>query len=93
MARTRVELDHAGMRQLLKSAEVQDDLLHRAERVADVARAIAPVRSGRYKASIEAVDDPAASRARARVRATVPYAHLVEAHVRVLGRALDAAGD
>lgn len=91
MARARVKLDKAGMRELLRSREVQTEMHRKAERAADAARTIAPEVSGDYIASIEPVDDPASDRARSRVVAHVPYALEVEARHRVLGRALDAA--
>jgi hypothetical protein len=93
MAGFKVKLDHRGMRELLTSRGVQNDLDERAERVAEVARSLAPVDKGDYRNSIESVPDPTPRRARAKVQATDWKAHILEAEHRVLGRALDAAGD
>lgn len=100
MARFKVNLDHGGIRELLRSAAVQAEMHRRAEKVADRARDIAPVgpdsrtgQVGAYRGSIEVQDDPSRGRARAKVVATDWKAHILEAEHRILGRALDAAGD
>jgi hypothetical protein len=90
VARFRVKLNHAGMRELLTSAGVQQDLDNRTERMAAAAQAAAPVQSGDYRDSIHAEPAPTRKRARAKVVADVPYALVVEAKHRTLGRALDA---
>lgn len=53
---------------------VQPEIKHRAEKVADLARRIAPVRTGRYRDSIQVF-----RRSRGyRVQANVSYAEFVE---------------
>jgi hypothetical protein len=100
MAQFKVDLDHTGMRELLRSPGVQDEMHRRAEKVAAAARHIAPVGPdsrtgdvGTYRDSIDVEDDPNSGRARAKVVARDWKAHIIEAEHRVLGRALDAAGD
>lgn len=88
----RVKLNHAGIREVLKSPEVAAELQDRAERVAAAARASAPRQSGEYANSIEVVMDQHADRAAAHVVAKAPHALLVEANTGNLARALDAAG-
>lgn len=88
---TRVELNSAGMRAMLNSPGIAAAMMARATRVRDVARGLAPVESGRYRASIT-VYAARTDRAVARVGSHVPYAAAVEADHGVLQRALDAAG-
>lgn len=101
----RYDLDRAGLGRLLRSPGMQAEMRRRAELVAARARALAPVETGEYRASIRVesgirpADGPRAARAVGRVIAGVPHALLVEFGTekrpgsRVLGRALDAAGD
>lgn len=91
MARTRVELNSAGVRELLNDSGVRAELERRAERVAAAARATAPVATGAYRDSIH-VTTGRTDRAEARVVAPVPHAMLVEAKTGNLARSLDAAG-
>lgn len=91
MARTRVTLDHAGIRALLKSDGVRSDLARRADAVATAARASAPVASGAYRESIRR-SSATTDRAIERVTATAPHAMVVESRTGNLARALHAAG-
>lgn len=91
MSGFRVTLNHAGMRELLRSRGVESEMLRRAEHVAARARSIAPVVSGDYKASIRAETVKHPSRVVGRATAHIEYAYQVEAAHRVLGRAIDAA--
>lgn len=90
MARVRISLNQAGMRELLNSPSVARDLHRRMEPVLEAAKA-APDASGDYEDSLHIVDDHS-DRARSRVVADVPYAVAREAKDRTLGRALDSAG-
>ena len=92
MANVRIELNRAGIREILKSPEVAAELHRRAERVAAAARASAPVATGAYLASIEVVDEVHKDRVVSRVYARAPHSHLVEAQSGNLARSLDAAG-
>ena len=87
----KVVLSHGGIAALLKSDGVRADVSSRADRVAEAARAAAPVVSGAYRDSIESFD-VTTDRAVGRVGASVPYAESVEAAHGTLARALDAAG-
>lgn len=86
----RFRLDRGGVRELLKSRQMKNDMQRRAEQVADHARTLAPVVSGEYRRSIEATTELGPTRHVGRAIATVPYAQKVEADRRVLGRAIDA---
>jgi hypothetical protein len=100
-----VELDEDALHNLPHSQMVQDDLAQRMDRVVQVAQAIAPVDTGRYKASIHRVPDPGPD-GEVSVEANVPYAIYVEHGTRqtdrhgrsihrphyTLSTALDAAG-
>jgi hypothetical protein len=72
-----VELDEDAIHNLSHSREVQDDLEQRMDRVVEVAQAIAPVDTGRYKASIHRVPEPGPD-GEVSVEANVPYAIYVE---------------
>lgn len=93
MARSscKVELHHSAIGDMLQGAGVRADMLARAERAAEAARAAAPVVSGTYRDSIEAYT-VTTDRAVGRVGSSVPYAGTVEANHGTLSRALDAAG-
>ena len=79
MVGIRVQMDHAGARQLLKSAEVQEDLKRRAEAIAQ-----------RAGAGFEAEVKVGRTRAVASVTAETADAMRAEAADRVLTKALDA---
>ena len=90
MARIRVQLNHAGMAELLVSPEVEADLFARVARVAAAAAGAGhQPHSGtvEYRAQV--------SRGKKRVRALViadhPGALGLEARYRTLGTAIDAA--
>lgn len=87
----RITLNHAGMRQLLNGADMARDMLRRAQRVASVARAGAPVDTGEYRDSIRA-EVVHTDRAVGRVVSDTDHTLVVEAKTRNLGRSLDAAG-
>lgn len=89
---TRVELDSAGMRDLLTSPGVRADLQTRAERAAAAARAAAPVDTGAYRASIRVETEVHGDRVVSRIVADVDYAMGVEAKTGTLARSLDFAG-
>lgn len=91
MARTRVKLNSAGMRELLLSGGVRADMLRRAEQAASAARSTAPVDSGEYRDAISAETDTT-DRAVGQVVASAPHSLVVEAKTRNLGRSVDAAG-
>jgi hypothetical protein len=91
MARTRVTLDSSGVLDALSSAAVRAQLESIAHRVEAAAIASAPVKTGNYKNSIH-VEDDTTDRARVRVVASAPHAHLVEARTGNLARALGSAG-
>lgn len=94
MARVRVDLNRSGVEDVLSAPGVVAELRRRAEAVADAAIASAPVKTGNYRDSIhvEVDESPVDGRARARVVASAPHAHLVEARTGNLARALNAAG-
>lgn len=91
MAKARVTLHSAGVADVLKGRKTRDLLRAHAERVASAARSSAPVETGAYRESIH-VEDVTTDRAVARVVASAPHAHLVEARVGTLARALGSAG-
>ena len=90
-AKVRVELISSGMRDLLNDPGVRADMLRRAERGAEAARATAPVESGDYRDSITAWS-ATTDRAVGRFGSNIAYADDVEADTGNLARALDAAG-
>lgn len=91
MPRVRVVLNSAGMRALLRSRKVRDDLLERAARVAAAAEA-AGVQPHEGDVDYRAKASMGASRARALVIADHPGALGQEEKYRILGSAIDAAG-
>lgn len=94
MARARVNLNRAGVVDLLNAPGVRAELERQAQAVAAAARAAAPVRTGAYRDSIrvEVGVSPVDGRARAVVRAGVDYAAGVEARTGTLARALNVTG-
>jgi hypothetical protein len=89
-----VELDPAGVRDLLRSAEVEADITRRAEAVADAARSqnirVSGV-PGADELPIRVRVHRGPNRVSARVAVDHPAGLAVEAKHRLLGRALDAA--
>ena len=89
----KVQVNQAGVRALLRSAPIRDDLARRAERVRATAAATAPVGpTGRLAASHRVEVDDTGGRARARVVADTPYAAVVAARNPWLAQALDQDG-
>ena len=100
-----VQLDEDAIHNLVHSRQVQADLEQRMDAVVQTAQAIAPVDTGRYKASIHRVPQPGPD-GEVHVEANVPYAIYVEHGTRqtdrhgrsihppryTLSTALDAAG-
>jgi hypothetical protein len=96
MGSVRIELNGAGIRSLLGSAEVQEMLERKAEAVADAARArditVGPVDGGSDDIPLPVTVVPRkGSRARVLVAVDHPAAIAAEAKYRVLGSALNAA--
>ncbi len=85
----------AGIAALTRTPAMRAAMLARAEQVAHAARAIAPVDTGEYKASIEALTVERDGKQCGRVRATADHSAFLEfgtRHMdaqRILGRALD----
>jgi hypothetical protein len=90
----RYKASRPGMSELANAPFVDDMLFDRASNVADVARAVYeanPPREGEFE--VEAIqDDSDSDRARVAVIARHPAALAYEAHHRVLGSAISAAG-
>ncbi len=82
-----VKLNSRGMQEVLTSQGVRRVLRQEAQEVAARARATAPVASGEYRDSITVVD-ATTDRAVARVIATDPKSHVIEARTGNLARAL-----
>lgn len=91
MARTKVQLNHAGMAGLLKDDGVRADLTRRMERVLAAAQASAPVATGEYRDSLH-IEQDTTDRAAVRVVSDTDHTLVVEATTGSLARALDAAG-
>lgn len=88
MGRVVIQMKSGGIRELLNSSEVRDELTRRAERVLAKAFSDAPEVTGNYKRSLH-IEQATTSRAVVRVVADAPHSHLVEANHGVLSRALD----
>ncbi len=94
MALSRVQLNSRGMNELLHSKGVERELDRRAQAVKAQAQSFAPVQTGAYKASIRVAIEQQRDRVVAEVIAGggfVFYAAILEARLRILGRAIDAA--
>jgi len=91
MAGIKVTLNHGGMAELLKSAEVRDALTERAEKVLEKAKADAPVDTGAYRDGLH-IEQDTTDRAAVRVKGGTDHDWAVEAETGNLSRALDAAG-
>jgi hypothetical protein len=99
MARIRYKADFKGTGELMRGPEMQAAMRQIAEEGADIARAIAPERTGEYKASIRVETlsrgGPHEDRAEGRIVADSDHAADVEwrdGH-HTLARAVDALGD
>lgn len=90
MAKMRIQLDHAGIGAMLKSAPVRAELTRRAQRALAAAETFAPVDTGAYRASLH-IEQDTTDRAVTRVVADDPKAVFVEANTGNLARAIDAA--
>lgn len=91
MARTRVVYrpNHASMRRFMSSRQMADVVRAVAERGRSAAESLAPRDTSRYAASFEVVVRQYGDRQTALLYNTAPYAAVVEARDRVLGRAVD----
>lgn len=93
MPSVRVTLNPDGIRELLKSEEVRADLTRRMERVAEQARATAPVgATDAHQASIHVEQRTYRNRAVVAVVADSDHSMFVEAKTGHMAAALDAAG-
>jgi hypothetical protein len=84
-----VKLNHRGMGELLKSADVRSALTKRAERVLAKAKADAPVATGAYRDGLH-IDQATTDRAVVRVAGATDHDFIVEANTGNLARSLDA---
>ena len=91
MAGMKFRLNSGGMKALLNDSGVRADLTRRMGRVAEAARASAPVDSGEYRSRITVWQDTT-DRAAVRCGSTAPHGAVVEAKTGNMARALDAAG-
>lgn len=80
-----VDIDEDAIQRLALTPGVQDDLAQRMDQVVQVAQAIAPVDTGRYRASIHRVPQPGPD-GEVFVEANVPYAIYVEHGTRQTSR-------
>ncbi len=87
----RIELNHRGMEEMLKSAATGAAMRAIAQPIAATAKATAPVQSGEYRDSIH-VEPHTTDRAGMRVVAGTDHAAEVEAKTGNLARAAGAAG-
>ena len=96
---TEYKPNRAGLQEMLRSQGVRLALLAKARKVKFRAEAIAPVQTGRYRASFTLEWGEQDGRVFARVLNRTPYARFLEFGTRymrkqrILGRALDAARD
>lgn len=88
MAYANYRANHAGVRELLRSQPIAEIVEAAAEKIADRARTLAPVRSGDYRDSIRVVSDVHASRVASHVGPHVSYGLVVEARSHVMRRSL-----
>jgi hypothetical protein len=95
MSRVEFVPDHAGIAHILRSADMHEMVMDRTRAAAEFARRIAPVDTGDYQASIQAVDGGIGGYRRDRpiglVVASVPYSVYVEADAHVMSRTRDIA--
>lgn len=95
----RFDYSPIGLEAVLRSQRMQRALKRRADAGKEYAQRIAPVRTGRYKASFRVVTGVRNGVAYARLMNTAPYAIYLEfgtrymRRQRILGRALDAMRD
>ncbi|HEU4567435.1 MAG TPA: HK97 gp10 family phage protein [Marmoricola sp.] len=91
MARTRVEYrpNHASMRRFMSSRQMADVVRAVAEKGRAAAESLASRDTGRYATSFEVETRQYGDRQTAVLYNTAPYAAVVEARDRVLGRSID----
>lgn len=91
MARTRVVYrpNHASMRRFMSSRQMADVVRAVAERGRSAAESLAPRDTSRYAAAFRVETRQYGDRQTALLYNTAPYAAVVEARDRVLGRAVD----
>lgn len=87
---TKVTLNHRGMAELLKSAEVRAELTRRAERVLAAAKADPHDDTGAYEGGLH-IEQDTTDRAVVRVVSGDWKGHILEANYGILARSLDAA--
>lgn len=92
MARSKVVLNKAGMRELLNSAGVVAALEARARPVLAAAQADPHDASGDYERGLQIQTQTGRTRARVKVVSTDYKGHILESKYGILSRALDAAG-
>lgn len=88
----RIQLNHAGMAAMLKSASIRVELNQVANRMkaaAEQRSPIGPDEGGHYRENFE-VENVTTDRAKVILRNTSPYAAQIEARQRILGSAIDA---
>ena len=83
-------LNYKGVGELMRQDSMRAHLERQAKAVEDMAKDIAPVKTGEYRDSIESGTFDDGDRFTGYVAATVPYALAVEIKDSVLTRALDA---
>lgn len=88
----RVVLNSAGMAELLSSPAIQAELMRRGERVAEAAKAIAPVETGNYRDGIKAWSEQHKDRVVVHIGSTDDKSAIVEANTGTMARALRATG-
>lgn len=91
MGTSNFTLNYKGIGLLMRQDSMRAHLERQAKAVEDMAKDIAPVKTGEYRDSIESGTFADGDRFTGYVAATVDYALAVEAKDRVLTRAIDAA--
>lgn len=90
MARTKVTMKSAGVREVLNSSGTRSMLTSKAGPVLAAAQSGAPVATGAYRASLR-IEQATTDRAVVRVVSDAPHAFAVEADTGNLARALGSA--
>lgn len=91
MARAKVKLNSAGVKELLNSSGVRADLTERAERVLAAAQADPHDDTGAYEQGLQ-IEQATTDRAVVRVVSTDYKGHILESRFGILTRALDEVG-
>lgn len=92
MARSRVKMNTAGVREVLSSPGVRAELARRGEQVRAAMAASAPVESGTLAASHSVEIDEHPNRVVAHIGSDLDYALPIAIGTGYMARALDAAG-